>query len=515
MRFAADMKKFLLFLLLACAALCLCAASAEPAVTFVPESPRMGDYVDVTVTPGRDGATGVTYTLRVDGEPVFTEGKPVKQFTASFRPRQEGHYTLEVTVSYGKKDTETVTVDIPVSGQAPAQMGPDVVYSQRDGWWKDKIYNKKHHRSLQKAGCAIFTLSHALQRIGVDPELCQPETLAAAYSRFYVEERGTNNEGLILAAGKDFDFNTSGDVITGEKEVVSCLRRGDLLSVGHVLGHIALLNGVSEDGKYVHVVDSALSATYERLASRKANIGHIYYRNEDGSFTEAVTPDQLPGLRWFFETQEYGGAEYWMTSDYIGKKDMRLIRPHWLFADLGNGPAGVSVEYAGAMVTKVERDGQALRVETRNLKLADGSAPRVALVTGKKGTKLTDSNGKALSGVSRCEYGSMILLLASQDGSLYGYKNGSFGYVKAEDVEVLAPAAEGFRTGMISVNGKTSGSTEITAHKNPKASSVAVTKWKPGTPVAVVEESEEFLLLEGKGYRGWVHQKYFTPDQPE
>ena len=109
----------------------------------------------------------------------------------------------------------------------------------------------------------------------------------------------------------------------------------------------------------------------------------------------------------------------------------------------------------------------------------------------------------------------MILLLASQDGSLYGYWNGSFGYVKAEDVEVLAPAAEGFRTGMISVNGKTSGSTEITAHKNPKASSVAVTKWKPGTPVAVVEESEEFLLLEGKGYRGWVHQKYFTPDQPE
>ena len=252
----------------------------------------------------------------------------------------------------------------------------------------------------------------------------------------------------------------------------------------------------------MHVVDSALSATYERLASRKANIGHIYYRNADGSFTEAVTPDQLPGLRWFFETQEYGGAEYWMKSDYIGKKDMRLIRPHWLFADLQGGRTGVSVEYAGAMVTKVTRDDQSVRVDTRNLQLADGSAPRVALVTGKKGTKLTDSSGKALSGVPRCEYGSMILLLTSQDGSLYGYKNGTFGYVKAEDVEVLAPAAEGFRTGMISVNGKTSGSTEITAHKNPKASSVAVTKWKPGTPVAVVEESEEFLLLEGKGYRG-------------
>ena len=109
----------------------------------------------------------------------------------------------------------------------------------------------------------------------------------------------------------------------------------------------------------------------------------------------------------------------------------------------------------------------------------------------------------------------MILLLESQDDRLYGVWNGTFGYVPAADVEVLDCAAEGFRTGLISVNGKTSGSTEITAHKNPKASSVAVTKWKPGTPVAVVEESEEFLLLEGKGYRGWVHQKYFTPDQPE
>ena len=100
---------------------------------------------------------------------------------------------------------------------------------------------------------------------------------------------------IIIQAAKDFDFNTSGDVITGEKEVVACLRRGDLLSVGHVLGHIALLDGVSEDGKYVHVVDSALSATYERLASRKANIGHIYYRNEDGTFTKRGSATPLRG----------------------------------------------------------------------------------------------------------------------------------------------------------------------------------------------------------------------------
>ena len=39
----------LLLLLLGASAL------AEPAVTFSPENPKMGEYVDVTVTPGRDG----------------------------------------------------------------------------------------------------------------------------------------------------------------------------------------------------------------------------------------------------------------------------------------------------------------------------------------------------------------------------------------------------------------------------------------------------------------------------
>ena len=38
-------------------------ASAETTVTFSPENPKMGEYVDVTVTPGRQGAVGVRYEL--------------------------------------------------------------------------------------------------------------------------------------------------------------------------------------------------------------------------------------------------------------------------------------------------------------------------------------------------------------------------------------------------------------------------------------------------------------------
>ncbi len=127
-----QMKKLLLFLIVTGAVL-LCAASlAEPTVSFTPEHPRMGDYVDVTVTPDRENPVSIAWSLSTPEKTVFS-GKETDHYTASFRPREEAEYTLTVTVSYGKKDTETASVVIPVSGAAPVQEGPDVVYSQKDG----------------------------------------------------------------------------------------------------------------------------------------------------------------------------------------------------------------------------------------------------------------------------------------------------------------------------------------------------------------------------------------------
>ena len=500
-----TLYRYGLFVLLLCIPLfLLSSAGADVHISFSPDAPRLGDYVDIQVTGDREEIPSVRYDLSMSEE-IISEGKPTDHFSASFRPRKEGVYTLTVTLIYGKKDEESAAVSIPVSGVAPAQEGPEVIYSQRDGWWADKVYNKKHHRSLQKAGCAIFTLSHALQRMGIPPAEAQPETLAAKYSRFYVEERGTDNGSLIRQAAEDFDFITQTEEVTGAKQIAACLRRGDQLSVGHVLGHIALLNGISEDGKYVHVVDSAVSATFERLASRKANIGHVFFRDADGSFTEALTADQLPGIRWFLETGEYGGAEYWMELSYIGKKNMRLIRPQWLLADLGSGTQGVSVEYAGALMTKVTRDEEAMRMPTNELHLSAGATPQVALVTAKKGAR-------PLDGGNTIRHGAMMLVLNVLEDSVYVFRDDSFLLLDAKDVTLLPAETGTFQTGLISVNGKTTGSVQITVHRNPKGNSDDITKWKPGTPVAVVERDGEFLLMEGKGYRGWVHEKYFTPD---
>ena len=489
------------------------AALADVAVSISPERPRVGDYVDVTAVPERAEPQEISWELLYEGEASIAykpenKGEDTKKhLTASFRPRQEGAYTLRVTCVYGKVDSETAEISLLVSGTAPGQEGPDVVYSQKDGWWYRKWYSKAHKRDLQKSACAIFTLSHALQRMGCSDESAFPEQLAKAYSGYYVEGRGTYNKGLVVKAAEDFDFQTLKDKDEySARELADLLRRGNLFSFHIVSGHVALLDGISEDGTKVHVVDSAPGATFDP----KRNGGAVYILNEDGTFTQAASPAAIPGIRWFFETNEYGGASYWMDLDYCAGCRMYLIRMQWLKAGTEEGMLGVSVEYAGAAVTKVTRDRQSWRVPTAELVLGgpDPRAPKVALVTAKKGTYLKDGNGKRIAGTAVIRQNHMVTLLSSEGDSLYAFLDETFGYIDAKDVTVLEPLTE-FKTALIAPN------VTATVHLNPQKNSTGLAQWKGGTPVALLEKQDVWYLVEGKGLRGWVHQKYILPDAPE
>ena len=497
------------------------AALAEITITVAPEQPRVGDYVDVTVTPERADPREIRWELLYGEEPSIAykpenKGEDTKKhLTASFRPRQEGTCTLRVTCVYGKEDSETAEIELRVAGTAPEQEGPDVVYSQKDGWWYRKWYSKAYKRDLQKSACAFFTLSHALQRMGYADESVAPEQLAKVYSGYYVEGRGTYNKGLVAKAAEDYDFQTlkDKDELTA-KELADLLRRGDMFSFHIVSGHVALLDGISEDGTKVHVVDSAPGATMDP----KRNGGAVYYLNEDGTFTQAETPADIPGIRWFFETNEYGGASYWMDLDYCAGCRMYLIRMQWLKAGTEEGMKGVSVEYAGAAVTKVTRDRKSWRVPTAQLELGgtNPAAPKVAIVTAQKGTYLKDGDGKRVKNVSVIKRNYMALLLSSEGETYYAYWDGSFGYIDAKDVTVLEPLAEGtYQTALIAINGKTNGGSSVTVHLNPQKTSTGLAMWSTGTPVALIEKQDVWYLAEGKGMRGWVHEKYILLDQPE
>ncbi len=506
--------KAILCLAVLLTALAGASAMAEAKLTFSPENPKVGEYVDVSVTPDREGALGVRYVLSTPDGVVCENKESSSHYTASFRPREEAVYTLTAIIEYGKKDTESVSVTVPVSGTAPVQMGPDVVYSQKDGWWHDKIYNKKHHRSLEKAGCAIFALSHTLQRLGVEDEEILPDSLAAKYSSFYIEGRGTDNGGLLSRAGEEYGFLTQDELIETENGIATCLKRGDLLSFGIVLGHIAMADGISEDGTKVHIVDSAPGATYERKNRFKTK-GHIYYQLEDGPFAEAETADQLPGIRWFFETGEYGGMSYWLDLHYCAVKGMRLIRLPWLKADTGSGLRPVSLEYAGALVCKVIDGTDSVRLPSRDVvwstEGADG--PRIAVVT-KKNTKLLNGDGTAAGG-KVFSPGTMFMVLRVEDDLCYVYWKDTYSYLSLKNVDLLPVMQEPFSTGIVSMNGKTAGTAKVTVRNTPKNNGLRVTEWTIGTPVAIVETGKEFTLVEGKGYRGWIQNKYLTPDTAE
>ena len=194
-----------------------------------------------------------------------------------------------------------------------------MVYSQKDGWWADKQYR---HSNLGKSGCAIFTLTHALERMGKTGEEILPENLAVKYAYCLIKGEGTSNELLINTAAKYFGFSTRGALYVEKKQILELLSQGALFSFSIVTGHIALVTGASEDGTMISVVDSAPQATFERIKNASQ-----YYRLRSGMFRAAMTLDDLPGARWYLETDEYGGLEYWLPTEYVVKRGVRLILP--------------------------------------------------------------------------------------------------------------------------------------------------------------------------------------------
>ena len=206
-----------------------------------------------------------------------------------------------------------------MDGSLPTQAGLADIYSQKDGWWKDKKYR---HSNLGKSGCAIFTLSHALQRMGHTEDAVLPENLAVKYAYCLIPGEGTSNELLINTAARDFGFKTRAKLYDDKAQILQLLDEGAYFSFSIARGHIALVCGRNEDGSMIRVVDSAPGATFERINGAAPS-----YQTRSGAYRAALSPDDLPGTRWYFETDEYGGLEYWLPMEYVAKRGVRLIQP--------------------------------------------------------------------------------------------------------------------------------------------------------------------------------------------
>ncbi len=288
----------------------------EMTVTLSAETLAVGEVLDITVAAWEDCQT--RYTLTGNGKKL-AESKPGDHFTAAYRPREAGNYVLTVTVTDKNGLTRTAEAAFAVDGSLTPQEGLSDIYSQKDGWWKDKKYR---HSNLGKSGCAIFTLSHALQRMGHTEDAALPENLAIKYAYCLIPEEGTSNELLINTAARDFGFKTRGKLYDDKAQILQLLDEGAYFSFSIARGHIALVCGRNGDGSMIRVVDSAPGATFERINGAAPS-----YQTRSGAYRAALSPEDLPGARWYFETDEYGALEYWLPMEYVAKRGVRLIQP--------------------------------------------------------------------------------------------------------------------------------------------------------------------------------------------
>ena len=178
---------------------------------------ELGDVEDLEVYAWTDHQAA--YSLMKDGNFIFT-ADPANHFIAAFRPREAGDYTAIITVTDVEGQTAALELDFNVAEADTEGLLYDT-YSQKDGWWLSQPFGDS---SLDKDGSALFTLTHALYRIGIDSEDMLPEKLAAIPDfTGCLTENGVDNAKLIQAAAKYFGFKTEDAPITDPARISELL----------------------------------------------------------------------------------------------------------------------------------------------------------------------------------------------------------------------------------------------------------------------------------------------------
>jgi len=200
----------------------------------------------------------------------------------------------------------------------PTETNTDfTLFSQSSGYWKDQPYGKSN---LEQSGCAIFALSHVLQEMGFEGERITPQYLAANYS-FALREGGTINATLVGNVGDDLGYKTRYELYNSLPTIQSKLREGAMFTFEVANGHIAAVVELSQDGSMCRIIDSAPSATFERIKNAA-----LHRQEADGSFTPIISLMDLEGIRYYIETGAFGGAEYWLETSYVARRGVRLIQ---------------------------------------------------------------------------------------------------------------------------------------------------------------------------------------------
>ena len=453
---------------------------------------RVGDVVDLQIADETD--VTCIYTVFLNGQKIYQSKEADTHLKVSYRPREAGNYEIRADLTYQNGETRQLTAAFAVEPGPEQTGGP---YSQRDGWWKDKAYRNSN---LDAAGCAIFTLSHALHRMGIEGEDSEPAPLAVKYALCLVKG-GTSNVWLIREAAEQFTFQTQADLLNSKSEIIREFRDGAMFSFSIVLGHIALAADLTDDGKMVEIVDSAPGVTLERI--KKAN---MYYRNEKGEYVAFTDLSQVPGARYYLETQQWGGLTYYLDLDYVVRRGVRLIKPYWLRLEENGESLPADLVQFGSVQSTITVNKKERLVPTSSLVWRSSTqTPMAACVSGTKAVNLTDSAGKKSKSIPARTVLPVLGILEDQVQVRY---DDIVGYVAKKNVEVFELSDVTGTPGVLSLNGKTGGKAQIRVRY--KDGGKLMDNIRIGTPVVVLSETKESYEVEVDGRRGYVQKEFVT-----
>lgn len=499
------MKKITVFLLFLVLLFTVSAVLAEVSVETDRQKLSIGESLTITVHAPED-AVSCTYILYQNGREYF-ETKDATQFGGVWYARKPGEYTLRVKVRHADKSSEsaettfTVTED-SVDPLASITFDSNLLFSQKDGWWKGFPYGSS---TLNKSGCAIFTLSHALARLGFNGDSILPQNLAKTY-KYCLVQGGTSNSLLINSAARSFGFKTWDEPITDPAEIRLLLQNDSLFTFSIVIGHIALVDGVSADGTKVHIADSAPGATAERIKNAS-----MYLLTEENTWSVIDDLSTVPGAVWYPETGTWSGMNYWLDIDYVAKRGLRLIQPAWLFLQEGTDSLPVVPKQFGSTISTVRVEDETRTVNTKDLTWTrETDEPLLARITANKKIWLTDPDGNKLVRVAPGQ----LLPIYSKDKNSYlvRYEN-LFCQVSTKNAESVPVCLTEYPRGTVAINGKVSASGKVSIRSTPDGK--AKEQWQTGTVVAILDESGESYLVEANGKQGWILKKYVMQENAE
>ena len=190
-------------------------------------------------------------------------------------------------------------------------------------------------------------------------------------------------------------------------------------------------------------------------------------------------------------------------STFTAQKDAVVVR---------HGDEAVQLICLGEANSTIMLNGEEKEVPTIELDFGSTAEKekQVAVIHAPKTGKCTlrskaSDSGKALQ---KCKAGTVVMVLEYGRNWCKISDNGNVGYVQTDCLKWYDAETEG--TGLLSYNGRTTGSTTINVRNTSSGDSAKIVEWPTGTKVEVFGLEKGWYEIEYDGIHGFVMEKYLT-----